>query len=67
MVDEYEDSIIIPPPQFGDDHKPIPDPRTKKIQPIPAPRTKRLQPVPVPRTKINQKRRALMIKGSTKS
>ena len=29
MVKEYEDNIISPPPQFRDDHKPIPLPRTK--------------------------------------
>ena len=43
MVKEYEDNIILPPPQFRDDHKPIPLPRTKKPSqaPIPAPRTKK--------------------------
>ena len=55
MVKEYEDNIISPPPQFRDDHKPIPLPRTKKPSqaPIPAPRTKKpLQaPIPAPRTK----------------
>ena len=36
IVKEYEDNIISPPPQFRDDHKPIPLPRTKK--PVPTPR-----------------------------
>ena len=46
MVQQYEDNIILPPPEFRDDYKPIPLPRTKKpLQaPIPAPRTKK--PVP---------------------
>ena len=41
MVQQYEDNIIIPPPEFRDDYKPIPAPRTKKpLQaPIPASRT----------------------------
>ena len=30
MVQQYEDNIIIPPPKFRDDNKPIPAPRTKK-------------------------------------
>ena len=55
MVQQYEDNIILPPPEFQDGHKPIPLPRTKKpLQaPIPAPRTKKpLQaPIPAPRTK----------------
>ena len=29
MVQQYEDNIIIPPPEFRDDYKPIPAPRTK--------------------------------------
>ena len=29
MVQQYEDNIIIPPPEFRDDYKPIPLPRTK--------------------------------------
>ena len=78
MVQQYEDNIIIPPPEFRDDYKPIPLPRTKKpLQaPIPAPRTKKpLQaPIPAPRTKkpvpekrtiISQVEKAL--KGYTKS
>ena len=38
MVQEYENNIIPPPPEFRD--KPIPTPRTKKQKPVPAPRTK---------------------------
>ena len=43
MVQQYEDNIILPPPEFRDDYKPIPKPRTKKpLQvPIPIPRTKK--------------------------
>ena len=43
MVQQYEDNVISPPPQFRDDYKPIPLPRTKKpLQaPIPTPRTKK--------------------------
>ena len=52
MVKDYEDNIILPPPEFRDDYKPIPAPRTKK-------------PVPLPRTKIEQVDKAL--KGYTKS
>ena len=57
MVQQYEDNIISPPPEFRDDHKPIPAPRTKKpLQaPIPAPRTKKQtseKPVPEKRTII---------------
>ena len=65
MVKEYEDNIISPPPQFRDDHKPIPLPRTKKPSqaPIPAPETKK--PVPEKRTIISQFEKAL--KGFTKS
>ena len=63
MVQQYEDNIIIPPPEFRD--KPIPAPRTKKpLQaPILAPRTKK--PVPEKRTIISQVEKAL--KGFTKS
>ena len=53
MVQQYEDNIISPPPEFRD--KPIPLARTKKPSqaPIPTPRTKKpLQaPIPAPRTK----------------
>ena len=65
MVQQYEDNIISPPPEFRDDHKPIPAPRTKKpLQaPIPTPRTKK--PVPEKRTIISQVEKAL--KGYTQS
>ena len=46
MVQDYEDNIILPPPEFRDDYKPIPKPRTKK-------------PTPLPRTKIEQVDKAL--------
>ena len=60
MVQQYEDNAISPPPQFRDDYKPIPAPRTKKpLQaPIPALRTEK-------RTIISQVEKAL--KGYTKS
>lgn len=38
MVQEYENNIIPPAPQFRG--KPIPAPRTKKQKAVPAPRTK---------------------------
>ena len=40
MVQQYEDNIIIPPPEFRNDYKPIPAARTKKPSqaPIPTPR-----------------------------
>lgn len=38
MVQDYEQNIILPPPEFRDDYKPIPAPRTKR--PVPTPRTK---------------------------
>ena len=69
MVQQYEDNIIIPPPEFRDDYKPILAPRTKKpLQaPIPAPRTKKPseKPVPEKRTIISQVEKAL--KGYTQS
>ena len=69
MAKEYEENIILPPPEFRDDYKPFPAPRTKKPmdKPVPAPRTKKLmdKPVPAPRTKIEQTDKAL--KGYTKS
>ena len=69
MVKEYEDNIILPPPKFRDDHKPIPLPRTKKPSqaPIPTPRTKKPseKPVPEKRTIISQVEKAL--KGYTQS
>jgi len=52
MVQDYEDNIILPPPEIRDNYKPIPKPRTKK-------------PVPLPRTKIEQVAKAM--KGYTKS
>ena len=69
MVQQYEDNIISPPPEFKDDYKPIPAPRTKKpLQaPIPTPRTKKTseKPVPEKRTIISQVEKAL--KGYTQS
>ena len=69
MVQQYEDNIIIPPPEFRDDYKPIPAPRTKKpLQaPIPTPRTKKTseKPVPEKRTIISQVEKALQ--GYTQS
>ena len=64
MVQQYEDDVISPPPQFIDDYKPIPAPKTKKpLQaPIPAPRTKKPSEK---RTIISQVEKAL--KGYTKS
>ena len=54
MVQQYKDNTISPSPQFRDDYKPIPAPRTKKP----------LQ-VPEKRTIISQVEKAL--KGYTKS
>ena len=69
MVKQYEDNIIIPPPEFRNNYKPIPAPRTKKpLQaPIPTPRTKKPseKPVPEKRTIISQVEKAL--KGYTQS
>ena len=67
MVKKYEENIILPPPEFRDNYKPIPAPRTKKPRrPIPTPRTKKpRRPIPTPRTKIEQTDKAL--KGYTKS
>ena len=56
MAKEYEENIILPPPEFRDNYKPVPAPRTKK------PMDKQ---VPAPRTKIEQTDKAL--KGYTKS
>ena len=56
MAKEYEENIILPPPEFRDNYKPIPTPRTKKPMD---------KPVPAPRTKIEQTDKAL--KGYTKS
>ena len=52
MVKQYQENIILPPPEIRDNCKPIPAPRSKK-------------PVPTPRTKITQVDKAL--KGYTKS
>ena len=52
MVQDYEENIIQPAPQFRDDYKPVPLPRT-------------IKPAPLPRTKIDQVDKAL--KGYTKS
>ena len=69
IVQQYEDNIIIPPPEFRNDYKPIPAPRTKKPSqaPIPTPRTKKSseKPVPEKRTIISQVEKAL--KGYTQS
>ena len=65
MVQQYEDNnIIIPPPEFRDDHKPIPLPKTKKpLQaPIPTPKIKKPSEK---RTIISQVEKAL--KGYTQS
>ena len=65
MVQQYENNIILPPPEFQDRYKPFPTPRTKKpLQaPIPTQRTKK--PVPEKRTIISQVEKAL--KGHTQS
>ncbi|KAL9988273.1 hypothetical protein ACROYT_G002704 [Oculina patagonica] len=39
-VQDYEENIIQPPPEFRDDYKPIPMPRTIKTAPLLLPRTK---------------------------
>ena len=68
MVQQYEENIIPPPPEFRD--RPIPKPRNKKPSqaPIPTPRTKKQtseKPVPEKRTIISQVEKAL--KGYTQS
>ncbi|KAL9970028.1 hypothetical protein ACROYT_G022337 [Oculina patagonica] len=40
MIDDYEENVIQPPPEFRDDYKPKPMPRTIKTAPLPLPRTK---------------------------
>ena len=55
MVKKYEENIILPPPEFRDNYKPIPAPRTKKPR----------RPIPTPRTIIKQTDKAL--KGFVKS
>ena len=57
MAKEYEENIILPPPEFRDNYKPVLAPRTKQ-------HTVK-KPVPTPRTKIEQTDKAL--KGYTKS
>ena len=57
MVKQYEENIILPPPKFRDNYKPIPAPRTKQ--------NAVKKPVPTPRTIIKQTDKAL--KGFTKS
>ena len=66
LVEDYENNIIQPPPQFRDGYmprKPILLPRTVKPveKPIPAPRTRKtmIRPVPAPRTIIEQTAHAL--------
>ena len=56
MIQEYEENIIEPPFKFSDYYKPIPAPRTKKID---------INPIPIQRTIIQEKNKAL--KGYTKS
>ena len=68
MVKQYEDNIILPPPEFRD--RPVPKPRTKKpLQaPIPTPMTKKQtleKLIPEKRTIITQVEKAL--KGYTQS
>ena len=68
MVQQYEENIIPPPPEFRD--RPIPKPRNKKPSqaPIPTPRTKKQtleKPVPEKRIIITQVEKAL--KGYTQS
>ena len=57
MVKQYEENIILPPPEFRDNYKPVPAPRTKK--------NAAKKPVPTPRTIIKQTDKAL--KGFVKS
>ena len=52
MVNEYEDLILPPPPQFRDGYKPFPAPRLVQ-RPVPAPGPGK-RPVPAPRTKLDQ-------------
>ena len=49
MVQQYEDNIISPPPEFRDDYKPIPPPKFRDdYKPIPTPKTKKPSEKPVP-------------------
>ena len=53
MVQQYEENIIPPPPEFRD--RPIPKPRNKKPSqaPIPTPRTKKPSEKPVPEKELS--------------
>ena len=67
MVQDYEDNIILPPPEFRDDHKILPPPEFRddyKILPPPE-FMDDYKPVLKPRTKIQETAKAL--KGYTKS
>ena len=57
MVKQYEENIILPPPEFRNDYKPVPAPRSKQHVVK--------KPVPTPRTNIEQTKNAS--KGYTKS
>ena len=70
MVQQYEDNIISPPPEFRDDYKPIPLARTKKRTIASSYSNTKNQkasekPVPEKRTIISQVEKAL--KGYTQS
>ena len=58
LIQNDENNIIQPPPQFRDEPI-LPPPQFRENVPIPDPTTKKQQPIPAPRTKINQKQRAL--------
>ena len=65
MVQNYEDNIIQPPPEFRDDYKPIPAPRKSVKQMVQNYEDNIIQPIPLPRTKIEEVAKAM--KGYTKS
>ena len=65
MVQNYEDNIIQPPPEFRDDYKPIPAPRKSVNQMVQNYEDNIIQPIPLPRTKIEEVAKAM--KGYTKS
>ena len=65
MVQQYENNIILPPPEFQDGYKPIPAPRTKKPLQTPIPTSRTKKPIPEKRTIISQVEKAL--KGYTQS
>ena len=69
MVQQYEEINIIPPPEFRDDYKPIPAPKTKKpLQaPIPAPRTIKPSEKPFHEKRINISQVEKALKGCTQS